>query len=190
MSYLRGTIACAAALAIGGCSVPIGLFLAKHEVVEYADHGVAFSHRDDWTVTAETETTMGVELTMITIDGPDSALVVVQQFRPSMSIDVDELLASFTTDMRTTAEQQVGGLVDYTQAATQPATRTILGSARNGKESHFSLSLLGETLPHTVQLFPIPLEDRTVVVFMQVADEDLADTTEGFDTILDSLATK
>lgn len=135
MSHLRGAIACAAALAVGGCSVIVGTFLAKHEVVAYAEHDVEFSHRQDWTVTAETETTMGVELTMITIDGPESALVIVQRFRPGVAIDADQMLEDFTSDMRATP-------------------------------------------------------DRSVVVFTQIADEDAADMTEGFDTILDSLVVR
>lgn len=185
VSDLRGPLACVAALAVGGCTVIVGTFLEKVEVVAYARHGVEFSHRRDWTVTAKVSTTMDVESATITIVGPDSALVVIQRFGPWRAIDPEELLEDFTSGTRASPEGPVSGLGPLT-----PVTRTILDSERTGEESHFSVSVDDQVRPYTVQLFPIVFADRSVVVFTQVADEDRADTTEGFDTILDSLVVR
>ena len=99
-------------------------------------------------------------------------------------------MADLTKEMRAETEGQIGGLVDYAQGDTKPIERMIHGSMRSGLESRFTLSLLGESVPHTAQLFPVELDDRVVLVFLQVADEDRAAHGAGFDMIVDSLATQ
>lgn len=182
-------MACALLVPIG-CTLPViaELLAGEDEAKAYAEHGLSFSHRASWDLETERDDTSGVELVIITVDGPDSALAMIEQFRPKIAIDAAELMATLTQEMRVEAEGQIGGLVGYEQRGTKSITRKILGAERNGLESQFSISLLGEQVPHTAQLFPIELDDRTIIVFLQVADEDRAAHAAGFDTIVDSLA--
>lgn len=91
--------------------------------------------------------------------------------------------------MQEGAEQEVGGLVNYGDGSSEDIERELLGQNRPGKRKRFTLSLLGQSLPHTTDMYFAELPERTVVVFVQAPDEDLAKVRPGFEQVLSSLKT-
>lgn len=189
MPFVRWVVACALVLPVSGCGATIlAKLLAESKPKTYSMHGLELTHPGDWAVTTTEEESDGVRYVDVTIESDDSGIVLVQQIEPAVDVDRDELMTMMTDELRKETESQVGGLIDFEQGAKQTITRSILGSERTGVESRFTLTLLGQRVPHTAQMFPCVLADRTIVLYLQVADEDRADHLAGFDGILDSLA--
>lgn len=156
----------------------------------YAEHGLAFDFPGNWKAQAETDTTEGIATTMITVESSGSGIAMVQQFKPAVPIDPDEMLGLLTAEMRKAAGEQLGGMMDYSQGGSKPGTRTMLGAERQTRRAEFAVALLGQKVPHTFELVMADLEDRTIVVLLQSADEDLATVKPAFDQIVSTLAVR
>ncbi len=189
MPFLRWLAACALFAPTTGCGATIlAKLLADEKPQHYSQYGIEFTHPGDWDAETTVEDVDGLRYVEIGVDGPDAAFVMIQQITPGIEVDRDELMTMLGDELRKENEAQLGGLMDFQQGARETITRTILGSECTGLQSEFSLVLLGQRVPHTTQMFPCELADRTVVIYLQVADEDRADHVGSFDTILDSLA--
>jgi hypothetical protein len=189
MLFLRWITACALLVPTTGCGATLlAKLLADAKPETYSQHGLEFTYPGDWEVETKVEDVDGQQYIDVTVEGPDSAIAFVQQIRPPVELDRDELMTMMTDELRKETEAQIGGLVDFQQGARETISRTIVGSERTGIQSSFSLTLLGQRVPHTAQMFPFVLDDRTIVLYLQVADEDRADHVAAFDTLLDSLA--
>jgi hypothetical protein len=189
MPFLRWITACALLVPTTGCGATVlAKLLADAKPETYSQHGLEFTHPGDWEVETTVEDVDGQQYIDVTVEGPDSAIAFVQQIRPPVELDRDELMTMMTDELRKETEAQIGGLVEFQQGAKETISRTIVGSERTGIQSSFSLTLLGQRVPHTAHMFPFMLDDRTIVLYLQVADEDRADHVAAFDTLVDSLA--
>lgn len=180
----------AVAIACSACGL---LFEPKPDVAaptHYDEHGLAFDFPGNWNAKTETDSTEGIATTIVTVESTGSGIAMVQQFKPPVPIDPDETLNVLTTEMRKSAGEQLGGVLDYTQGGSTPGQRTMLGAERQTRRAHFEIALLGNNLPHTVELVTAELEDRTIVVMLQAADEDLPTVTPAFEQIVTSLAVR
>ncbi len=156
----------------------------------YAGHDIAFDYPGNWKQTEESEVIEGIEMVTITTESPGSSLAIVQQFRPSVPIELEDVLADFTQGMRESLSEEMGGVVGMTDKAVSPVSHTMLGEPREGRRKQYTLSLLGESADHTVDIYAAELEDRGVIVYIQAADEDRSKAEPGFELVLGSLTTQ
>lgn len=156
----------------------------------YAEHGLVFDYPGNWKATTEHEVIEGTDTVMITVESAGSGIAMVQQFKPAVSIEPDEMLALLTAEMRTAAGEQLGGAMGFQQGSATTTTRKMLGEDRPTRRASFVVSLVGEKVPHTFELVMANLDDRTLVVLQQGPDEDLKTIQPAFDQILSTLALK
>lgn len=156
----------------------------------YDANGLRFDYPGNWKFTTEVTTTEGIETAIITVESNGAAIAMVQQFKPAIAVDPDEMLGLLTTELRKAAGEQLGGALDYAQGATRSSTRTMLGAERQVRGSKFDLTLLGQKVPHSFEVVVAELPDRSIVVFTQSPDEDLVKVTPAFEQIVGTLTTK
>ncbi len=156
----------------------------------HAANGLEFDYPGNWKLKSEMQNEAGVELYTAEIESSGNAIAMVQQFKPWVPLVVDELMVDIAAGMREGAKQELGGVVDYVEGDVVDVERTLLGETRTGKEKRFTLSLLGEKVAHTMQIYPVELEDRSLILYMQIPDEDRGKAQPGFDQIYDTLAVR
>ena len=153
-------------------------------------HGVAFDYPGDWTLKGDVSDAEGLELYTAEIESKGNALVMVQQFKPAVPLDIEELMVEVSAGMQEGAKEELGGMAEYTDGGATDVDRMLLGETRAGKAKRFTLGLLGQKVAHTMHLYPLELDDRSLVLYLQIPDEDSATVQPGFDQILDSLTAK
>jgi hypothetical protein len=153
-------------------------------------HGLAFDYPGNWTLKGDVDDSDGISLYTAEVESPGNALVMVQQFKPAVPLDIEALIVEVSAGMKDGAKEELGGMAEYTDDGTGDIDRTLLGETRKGKEKRFTLGLLGQKVAHTMHLYPVELDDRSLVLYLQIPDEDRSKVLPGFDQILDSLTMK
>ena len=156
----------------------------------HAAHGLEFDYPGNWTLKAEVEDAEGIQIYTAEIESSGSALAMVQQFQPALPLDIDELMVDITAGLQEGAKEELGGMFDYSDLGTTDIERSMLGQARSGKAKRYALSALGEKVEHTMQMYPVELEDRSLILYMQIPDEDRTKAQPGFDQVFDTLAVR
>lgn len=144
--------------------------------VAFAKGGLQFQMPGNWKVTDD-ETEDGVRL--LFIEEPGDALLIVQLL-PS---EIAEDLPVYAKNFEQAAKENVaiGTLSESVFLKRRP-----YGEYESLKET-FSISLLGETLPHTRMYYRRTFGDTVCFLIAQVADEDRAKVFRGFKQVLGSL---
>lgn len=190
----RRTVRWLLPLALAAAAPGCGLFFEPTPDVAaaqvYDANGLRFDYPGNWKHEAEVTATDGIETVLVTVESTGSAIAMVQQFKPAIAIDPDEMLGVLTTEMRKAAGEQLAGALDYAQGGTRSATRTMLGGERPVRASSFEVALVGQKVPHTFEVIVAELDDRSIMVFTQAPDEDLATARPGFDQIVGSLTAR
>jgi hypothetical protein len=155
----------------------------------YAANGIVFDYPGNWSAKDETETIEGIELHTVEVESSGSALAIVNQYRPGFEIDIDEVADDLVEAMRE-GLGTLGKVVSLSPGSQREVEHEIVGAVRYGRERAFDSTALGEKVPHTVRIFPIELDDRTVVLYLQSADEDRAKANPGFDLLLRTIGTE
>ncbi len=148
--------------------------------------GLSLSYPGNWSVSQESEAVENVTITTATFESTGNAMLIVQQFAPSVPLDMSELATEYASTIQSSASTEMGGIATVNVGASTEISREILGASRNGRQTHMSISVLGESVPHTLDVLGAELEDRTVVFISQVADEDRAKSLPAFELIMDS----
>lgn len=189
---------CAHALLVGSLSLAsasgCGLLYEPKPEVEapshYAEHGLAFDYPGNWKLEAEKSSTEGIETVLVTVESSGSGIAMVQQFRPAIHMEPDEMLELLTAELRKAAGEQLAGALGYQQGGASAGVRTLLGAERPMRRTEFAVALLGEKVPHTFELVMADLDDRTIVVLLQAPNEDLETVKPAFDLLVGSLAVR
>ncbi|MEM7152582.1 MAG: hypothetical protein AAF799_07060 [Myxococcota bacterium] len=187
------TIALCAGLSTG-CEAIVDALIGEPDAdVEhpksFSHSGLSFSYPGNWEVEAEQETIEDIGVTTLTVESSGSALLMIVQYQPSGEFGEDyaeEFLDDVVKEMAATAD----GAFTVKSLGVQDATRTLFGREVRGRQKALSTSMLGEKVPHTQRAFVVDLEDRSVVTYSQIADEDAKKARPGFELVLDSLAIK
>lgn len=150
--------------------------------------GLTFQYPGNWETEVEQDQVNGITVTMITASSKHgNAVAIVQQFQPLPEIDPDQIVLDFFTGIR----EAIPGVATVTRLDDGVAPtihRELLGVEREGRKLRYSIEVLGESVPHTVDMIFAELEDRAIVVYSQIPDEDREKAMPGFDLIMDSLA--
>ena len=153
----------------------------------YSDHGVTYDYPGNWKVSEESMNEGGTEITTITVESPGSTIAIVQVFDSPIDIEMDMLVDEFQKGMSSALSAQFGGIVTVEQRDRVPTERNILGGSREGRKARFDVAILGEKVPHTVDLYGMKLTERTIALYLQAPDEDVEKVKPGFDLVLDTL---
>ena len=153
----------------------------------YEKDGITFEYPGNWTVKEETARENGIELRTINVESAGNALLMIQSFQPAVEIDLAEHIELTMGAMQEEVGKQVGGLADSTRGAVTDFEREFLGAKRTGKKAAITITALGEKVPSSVALIGAVLEDRTVLLFTTIPDEDRKRVEPGFDQVITSL---
>ena len=189
MRRLRSLLFAALLLPLAVTATGCGEPQAKvNEPLHHSADGLAFDYPGNWKVSVERESIESIELVAVTTESKwGNALTIIQQFKPAVPIDYPTLLDQFIEGMK---QSMVGALVEVHEVEGERAVPThhaLLGEEREGLRMRYTLSLAGESLDHTVDMFVATLDDRTIVVFTQVADEDRSKAEPGFEQVMKTL---
>jgi len=174
-----------------GCERVMGFFSEPTAEVgapqRYEKDGITFEYPGNWTVKEETARENGIELRTINVESAGNALLMIQSFQPAVEIDLAEHIELTMGAMQEEVGKQVGGLADSARGAVTDFEREFLGAKRGGKQAAITITALGEKVPSSVALIGAVLEDRTVLLFTTIPDEDRKRVEPGFDQVITSL---
>ncbi len=175
-----------------GCERVMGFFSEPRakidEPLRYEKDAISFSYPGNWKVSDETSNENGIELRSINVESAGNALLMIQSFKPAVEVDLDEHIEITMKAMQEEVGKQVGGLADSTRGAVTPFEREFLGARRPGRRAAITITALGEEVPSSVALHGAVLEDRTVLLFTTIPDEDRESVEPGFNQVIDTLA--
>ncbi len=147
--------------------------------------GLAFRYPGNWKVSTSTKEISSAHLRVITVETPGDGLVMVEEFRPALPIDLKEFLGTMVDEMRKELAGKTKGILSLERPRTTPVTRTILGAPRDGLRYQFELGVLGEKVAETTDGYLVTLPDRALIFVMQAPDEDRGLVEPGFAQLLD-----
>jgi hypothetical protein len=156
----------------------------------FDEGGLSFAYPGNWKATARTLTQGEVTTRSITVESPGTALVMIEEFKPAVEVEAKTFVDEMLRHMDGLAGGKSRGLVRVEALATRPVQERILGATRSGQRYRFRMTALGEKVPHTIAAYRVTLDDRTLVLITQAADDDLRLVEPGFAQILGSVAVK
>jgi hypothetical protein len=159
--------------------------------LSYAKDGISFRYPGNWSVTEDVEPPGESGFRYLFVESPGSATVIVQYYNPGMDLGVEEFAAEFHKGTLAETEQfgRLGPLstLQVTSGNTVLVRALVGGSLREGVERSFSISAVGEQVPHTSRAFKLDAGPATAFVVVQAATEDWDLVGPGFDLVLESL---
>lgn len=163
----------------------------KPDVTDAQRHtgaGLRFDYPGNWETEVEQEQLDDLTMTMITVTSKHgNAVAIVQQFQPLAEVDPDQIVLDFFEGVR----EAMPGVADISRldGGNAPTIRRqLFGVEREGRKLRYAIKVLGESVPHTVDMFFAQLDDRLIIVYSQIPDDDRDKVMPGFDLIMDSLA--
>ncbi len=174
-----------------GCERVMGFFSEPKAQVDaplrYEKDAISFSYPGNWKVSEEGSLEDGVELRTINVESAGNALLMIQSFKPPVEVDLANHIEITMNAMQEEVGKQVAGMAGSTRGGVTDFERTFLGERRTGKRAAITITALGEKVPSSVALLGAKLEDRTVLLFTTIPDEDRSNVEPGFDQVIDSL---
>ena len=154
----------------------------RKEIVKkvYEKSGVSFLHPDNWQVSEDSTSDEGVR--QVTVEDSDNSLFIITLFGLDSYVDLDEYAENFKNTLP--ANIPIGKVRDGSKSEID---RLIKGQNYTGIRYTYSIYLLNQTVPHTVDFFSINGEGLNAIVLIQAPDEDWKAAEKEFQVIFDSL---
>ena len=188
MSSIQIVILSVVALAAFACSP------SPRTIKVYAKDGIQFSHFSNWTITKDSPIEGNPNARSINLEGPNDALVIFICLPASSSQTLEEFAASIAEGRVKGIEEKfrVGAIkpAEVSKGTSAAISGQIGGQQQNGIKQHFSISLLGQDLPHEATFFALGNGRYKVIIMTQVASENARDTHLAFDLTLGSFLIK
>jgi hypothetical protein len=152
---------------------------------DYAKAGMRFSYPVNWKVDEDTEDS-GVR--HLVIESSGDAIFVVHVFPREVAFPLQDYAQGISDEV--SANLPVGKQV---KSRFKDVRKDVQGVAFDAIEEQFELEILGQSVPHERWYYRKEGaggkegQDRVVMMFHQVASEDLDKVKPGFDLILRSL---
>jgi hypothetical protein len=190
-TFASGLFGASTLVGLAGCERVLGFFSEPKaqvdEPLRYEKDEISFLYPGNWKVAEEVTQENGIELRTINVESAGNALLMIQSFKPGVEIDLGEHIELTMGAMQEEVGKQVGGLADSTRGSVTDFEREFLGATRAGKKAAITITALGEKVPSSVALIGAVLEDRTVLLFTTIPDEDRKSVEAGFDQVISSL---
>lgn len=164
--------------------------------LSYEDDGIIFSYPGNWEVTeAERERIEDLEYATIVVESPGSAIATLSVFyggsdlaitAQSFSEDAEEARITEMNEMLGAAKSLA--TLGKTKVSREPSRTKA--SAEEQIVHNYTISLLGESVPHRGEFHRIVGESSLAVTYFQVAEEDREKVDPGFALIYESLRVK
>lgn len=156
---------------------------ARNEIIgkttRYEGNGLAFSYNNNWKITGDE---LRGKVRWISIESDNNAVFIIAIVPSELSIDLNNFAANIEKERPSSI-----ALGRVSETKTSEISRSIKGEISNGIRHKFSVTLLGENVPHTQDFFLIKTEEANVITMIQAPDEDWKNSDEGFQVIFDSL---
>lgn len=186
-----GLLMASTLVGLTGCERVMGFFSEPtaqvDEPLRYEKDEISFQYPGNWKVAEEVTQENGIELRTINVESAGNALLMIQSFKPGVEIDLAAHIELTMGAMQEEVGKQVGGLADSTRGSVTDFEREFLGARRAGKKAAITITALGEKVPSSVALLGAVLEERTVLLFTTIPDEDRKSVEAGFDQVIESL---
>ncbi|HEX6902146.1 MAG TPA: hypothetical protein VF789_20690 [Thermoanaerobaculia bacterium] len=156
------------------------------ELVMYSKDGVQFSYFSNWKVVRDSPYDTNPEIRAIDLDGPHKAIISIILFPPSVQPDLNEFAASVATRRASLTKESLPTALTET-GTSQTTTGRISGHGQNGILQRYSITLMGQEVPHEARFFLVNTGQAQTIVMTQVASEDALKVNAAFDRVLDSL---
>jgi nitrogen regulatory protein PII-like uncharacterized protein len=146
----------------------------------YEQKGFGVSHPDNWNI-SEDEDIEG-STRYINIEDADNTVFIVTLFPTDFETDLKQYAENIKKDLP--ANIPVG---EVSATRVSDTSRNILGKLENGTRHNFSLTFVGQKIPHTREFFKIEGGKNDAVVMIQAPDEDWQAAEKEFKVMFDSL---
>jgi hypothetical protein len=144
---------------------PVKKERAEISVKQYEKDGLSFSYPDNWSVTEDSS--VDNDIRHINIEDADNTLFIVQVMSPEFDVDLEERSDSFICELPT--ELPLGKVENVTKGT---ATREFAQKSFEGVRRRYSIAMMGERIPHTIDFFLIDGTRTNALIMIQVPDED------------------
>lgn len=172
----------------------VGVFTEPRADIEHPKRasadGVSFEYPGNWELEEETDEIEGIVLRQLTVESPGSATAIVQLMRPPIDVDLERYSASFLQGMNEELKSGWTALIAQGKATNQPVRGTLFGEAAEGRKITMALSIAGEKMPFTIEIWAKRSATATIVLITMVPDEDAAKASPGLEQIKKSLASR
>jgi hypothetical protein len=149
----------------------------------FDEGGLAFSYPGNWKV----EVTRHDRVRTINVESPGNAIITMIEAQPAIAMDAAHYAKVMTDSMQKAVAGKTGGVVEISVPPPAPATRTLFGAKTRGLRYHFTLTALGQPVPHGADAWAANLPDRSLFVWAQAADDDVAKVAAGLEQVVGSL---
>jgi hypothetical protein len=141
----------------------------------YNKAGMGIEYPRNWKVTEDTEQ---AGIRNLFVETPGNAIVIIQIYSAKDAFGIKAFAQNFA---RSAQEETAVGNVSVSRFSSVERS--------NGHETltePFSITVLGENVPHTRTYRRKTIDDKVCFIVAQVADEDRSKVTKGFEQIFSS----
>jgi hypothetical protein len=158
----------------------------------YEKDGIRFSHYSDWSIEEDGLAAGAANTRAIQIGGPNHALFSILCFPEKSSMTLEEF-ASSVAEKRVAAIKRKFSfagldLAQMTRGSSGQTKSSIRGEEQSGIRQRFSITLLGEQVPHEAEFFMLRSGGFKVVLMTQAAQEHLQDVRAAWQKIFDTIS--
>lgn len=147
----------------------------------YEKDGLSFSCPDNWSVTEDEILETGIR--HVNAEDADNSLFILSLMSSDSTVDLDDHATTFMKQLP--ANIPVGKILPGVK--NERTARMIGGQNREGVRRKYSVSLMGEVVPHTVDFFFVEGVRSNALITIQTPDEDQKAAEKEIQTIADSL---
>ena len=155
----------------------------------YSKDDLTFTHLSNWRVTDDSTTTVSdITTRIITLEGPNSAILSITRFPPIVPMTLDEYVEIIGDEMKKGAKDLTGGVevISVDDGKTMPSEAQIAGALRQGLAREFDVKALGTPVPHRAEYYLLENDKERWFFTRQASKDNWDETKDGFQTILDS----
>lgn len=146
----------------------------------YEKDGLSFLYPDNWQVTEDAP--IENDIRHVNVEDSDSSLFILNIMASEFEVDLDAHATTFMKELP--ANLPVGKII---KVESERTSRVISNQAFEGVRRKYSISVLGEVVPHTVDFFLVAGEKTNALVMIQSPDEDWKAAEKEVKIISDSL---
>ena len=168
---LKSALILCAFYIVTGCGEPVA---DLNNTKTYDKYGISFKYPGNWTVSDK----MTGDISSISLETPGDTVVIIQNYPVEYSMNLKKYANEFSKSM---AENLPIGNIN---------NQKILSSSESMIDEEFSISLIGEKVPHRRKFVSKNTEKSTCFLIYQVPKEDFEKSQKGFELINSSLDLK
>lgn len=144
----------------------------------YAKESLSFSYPQNWKITEDVKQQ---RTRYIFVESPGNAILIAMTYSKDDSVSLEEFAKRFSSQNK--EELSVGKME---QSTFSPIEKTIHGKEMKGIGESFSMTILGEQVPHIREYYTVNSNSEVAYLVTQTATEDLSKTKPGFELVLSS----